>query len=417
MSIVCCLLQPTKDNGPRTTDYRPMKFFLILLIIALFLIEVLIIRKGVRSARRQRSYYNLLKNKPSYFQETSPYTPEEGWTASFDFRESGRVSRSGPAPREREEVKGSQQTQLIEELEELEEVEAEEVSQDEEIPSLEESMDESIEKTGVTSQVRPGENLQQESERSVQEERTETTSVAQQGTVRSERSDPEEHLKMGIDLIKEDKLEAGIREIQTAIQIQPDLADAHFNLGLARTMQNNYEDAIEAYQQAIRLDPKYGKAYFNLGTLFLKRGDLPKAVECLEYAVRFLSDPAKALWNLYEAYRVSAQFDKALSILLKLQASVESEDASLLNHLGICHAKLGHYSQAIESWEKAVALGAPSQLIYYNLGKAYESQGEVEKAISNYQHFITAASTSSERVALINEVKQRLENLRRPAES
>jgi Flp pilus assembly protein TadD len=108
---------------------------------------------------------------------------------------------------------------------------------------------------------------------------------------------------------------------------------------------------------------------------------------------------------------LSSQFDKALAVLLKLQG-MESEDATLLNHLGICYAKLGDYSHAIESWEKAVSLKAPSHLIYYNLGKAYEAQGEIEKALSNYRRFVAMASTDPERSQLVVEARQRLENIK-----
>ncbi|HWP47072.1 MAG TPA: tetratricopeptide repeat protein [Candidatus Limnocylindrales bacterium] len=379
-----------------------MKVILVFLIILLLLIEFLIIRKGLRSAKRQRTYYNLLRNQPGDFERTIS-SDKEDWIPSFNFTDQKKSSRRNSTLQE--EIQETQQTQVIDELGELEEV------SEEEVMDLEGSAAESQGDIELESELEPSIVSQEDQE------------PAQEGHA----STPEEHLKMGIELLRENNLEAGIQEIQTAIRLQPNLADAHFNLGLAYSLQNNPEAAMEAYQQAIRLDPKYGKAYFNLGTLFLKKGellapdspDLPdvlaKAVECLEYAVRYLPDSTKALWNLYEAYRLNAQFDKALAILLKLK-EIESEDASLMNHLGICYAKLGDYDHAIESWEKALALKAPSQLIYYNLGKAYETKGVVEKAMSNYRRFIALASTSPERRYLVSEAKQRLESLRGSAQ-
>jgi tetratricopeptide (TPR) repeat protein len=381
-----------------------MKVLLIFLIILLLLIEFLIIRKGLRSAKRQRTYYNLLRNQPGDFERTIS-SDKEDWMPSFNFTDQKKSSRRSSTLQE--EIQETHQTQGIDELGELEEV-----SEGEEVMDVQGNTAESQGDLELESELEPSIVSQEDQE------------PAQEGNATT----PGEHLKMGIELLKENKLEAGIQEIQTAIRLQPNLAEAHFNLGLAYSMQNNPEAAMEAYQQAIRLDPKYGKAYFNLGTLFLKKGellapdspDLPdvlaKAVECLEYAVRFLPDSTKALWNLYEAYRLNSQFDKALTILLKLK-EIESEDASLMNHLGICYAKLGDYDHAIESWEKALALKAPSQLIYYNLGKAYETKGMVEKAIGNYRRFIMLASTSPERIHLVNEAKQRVESLRGSARS
>ena len=221
----------------------------------------------------------------------------------------------------------------------------------------------------------------------------------------------EELLKNGIRCVRQGKLDEGIAALEQAVASAPEKAEAHFNLGIAYTLQEFQPSAIRSYQKAIELDPQYGKAFFNLGTLYLKQGNSKDAIEKLERAVKFLKDPMKALWNLYEAYRGSELFPKALSTLERL-ITLEPNDSSLQNHLGICYVKLGKYAEAIEAWQRSVSLGASSRLIFYNLGKTYELCDKADEAIEQYERFLQLNSDSSNWTELMNEVQERLENLR-----
>lgn len=221
---------------------------------------------------------------------------------------------------------------------------------------------------------------------------------------------PEEQFKEGLELVRQGKLDEGIKIIENAVQDVPGKADAHFNLGIAYTLKDNIPQAINAYKKAIDIDPQYGKAFYNLGTLYLKQGDIQEAIPRLEQAVKLLSDPMKALWNLYEAYRSSGLFTKALANLKRL-IDLEPDDASLYNHLGICYVKLGDYAKAIDAWKRSISLGASSQLIHYNLGKTYELYGEFANAEKHYTQFIELASKKPQWKDLLNEVEERLQNL------
>ncbi|PIE31698.1 hypothetical protein CSA56_17530 [candidate division KSB3 bacterium] len=223
---------------------------------------------------------------------------------------------------------------------------------------------------------------------------------------------PEELLKSGIRFVKQGKLDDGITTLEQAVAITPDKAEAHFNLGIAYTLKESTPQAISSYQRAIELDADYGKALFNLGTLYLKQGKLDLAIDNLDRAVKFLADPMKALWNLYEAYRCREHFSKALTTLQQL-IELEPNDASLHNHLGICYVKLGDYKKAIASWNRSISLGASSLLIFYNLGKTYELCGDELAAIDQYEKFLHLNTKKSEWKELVDEVKERLESLQK----
>jgi len=223
---------------------------------------------------------------------------------------------------------------------------------------------------------------------------------------------PEELIKAGVNLVRQGQLDDGIGMLEEAIETAPGRAEAHFNLGIAYTLKESTGYAIQAYQRAIQLDPQYGKAFFNLGTLHLKQGNMQDAITSLEHAVKLLPDPMKALWNLYEAYRSNDLFTKALFTLQQL-IELEPEDASLYNHAGICYVKLGEYAKAIKSWKQSITLGAASQLIHYNLGKTYELRGEFPEAVDQYKKFLAMTRDSSHWKELTAEVQERLANLQR----
>ena len=67
------------------------------------------------------------------------------------------------------------------------------------------------------------------------------------------------------------------------------------------------------------------------------------------------------------------------------QSDVDPEDADAYYNLGIAYDEQGNYTKAIESYEKAIELKPDYADAYINLGNAYNDQGNPELQISNYK--------------------------------
>jgi tetratricopeptide (TPR) repeat protein len=76
-------------------------------------------------------------------------------------------------------------------------------------------------------------------------------------------------------------------EIQRALQLDGQNAQAHLELGIARIntppqFGGDMEVGIKALEKALNIDPNLDMAYYHLGRAFLKKGDKGKAKEALQ---------------------------------------------------------------------------------------------------------------------------------------
>lgn len=424
--------------------------YLIILLILAFLAQTLIIRKGLKAAKkgigrgRQGKFSSLSDEthskkrvqqpeaqfEPSAFASASPHRPEttEKQPNIVEFpgnKESSQFTDIQREIREKEWSKAhpDQEQSMLDIIQEIrrgtsrtEIRRAGSTSSHQNQEAQEAAQPEQPEPENISDHEEPVQELADNEILEVSEEESPPDfddHLGQDEEIEEaeEVPSPEELVRNGVQLVRQEKLDEGIVLLEQAIELAPVKAEAYFNLGIAYTLKEFPQKAVAAYQKAVELEPEYGKALFNLGTLYLKQGNVTQAIEKLEHSVQFLQDPIKALWNLYEAYRSNEQFSDALATLHRL-ITLEPDDATLHNHLGICYAKQGDYPKAIHSWKHSISLGASSQLIYYNLGKTYELCGDMLHATEYYTRFLELGTDSSHLKELIPEVTERLEQLR-----
>ena len=93
-----------------------------------------------------------------------------------------------------------------------------------------------------------------------------------------------------------------------------------------------------------------------------------------EYALRLVEDK---------------QYDKAIPFLQQAQKDPRRKIAAM-NKVGLCFAEKGWLEDAIDVYTKAIDSyeikeDAVAKELRYNLGKAYEQQGDAEKALEVYR--------------------------------
>ena len=118
-----------------------------------------------------------------------------------------------------------------------------------------------------------------------------------------------------------------------APQSVPGALLAHYNLGLALRQQGHYEDAIREYQQALDAGEDRRLNLQAIAEVHILRRNLNAALGLYDALVQEFPDSPK-LWN----------------------------------ERGVCLHQLGHRSDAIASYEKAVGIDGAYQLGWNNLG-------------------------------------------------
>ncbi|CAN0262707.1 unnamed protein product, partial [Ectocarpus fasciculatus] len=91
-----------------------------------------------------------------------------------------------------------------------------------------------------------------------------------------------------------------------AVQANPYHAVAHFNLGLL-LHDEDIDTAIEHYQSAVEMDPAMADAWSNLGSAYHRENDLEDALGCYQEAIR--------LYETEEAYQGLPFTDDVLATL------------------------------------------------------------------------------------------------------
>jgi adenylate cyclase len=151
------------------------------------------------------------------------------------------------------------------------------------------------------------------------------------------------------------------------------------------------DTAIELYRKAIRLDPGFSRAYSALSVTLSRKAfsgmstnpqeTKAQALELARKAVELGPSSPQAFWALGFAHMHLREYDKAIEMLEKaVDISPSYSDGYGL--LALIKNNTGHPEEAIRLTRKGMELNPYYSWEYlYNLGRAYYSLGDYDKAI------------------------------------
>jgi ankyrin repeat protein/tetratricopeptide (TPR) repeat protein len=140
----------------------------------------------------------------------------------------------------------------------------------------------------------------------------------------------------GNQLVKQGKYQEALQKYEEAILVNSHFAIAWFNKGLMHKKLKQYDDALAAFQKTLEIDPTYSKAKDNQTDTL----QLQKAVLLKEEGNRLVvqGDHQKALQKYDEAIAADATF------------------ATAWFNKGLMHKKLKQYVEALEAFQKTLAI-------------------------------------------------------------
>jgi len=234
-------------------------------------------------------------------------------------------------------------------------------------------------------------------------------------------------------------------ELAQEIRSTLDVASANNNIGLVYRKDKNYEKSIEYFNKAlekdIELKSKWGQGYThrNLGMSYMRMGQLDQAEPHITQAIE-LSREIGNQTNLVKAMLESGHLavekndcDKAIAIFqetgtLAQKLNIPEVHWRALRGGGVCLAKAGKLTEAVELYKQAVAVVDRMRaaikveefqngfltdkqdvykeliLVLLNLGKVEESFNYAERAKS--RSFIDLLG--NQKISLKNDISQKL---------
>jgi tetratricopeptide (TPR) repeat protein len=102
-----------------------------------------------------------------------------------------------------------------------------------------------------------------------------------------------------------------LRELNTAIALDPSISEAYAYLGDVYTMDNNDAAALAQYNKTIANDPANTHALINRGLAYMRMNDFPRALRDADLAVKSMPNDARPYWFRARILRAANREEEA----------------------------------------------------------------------------------------------------------
>ncbi len=200
----------------------------------------------------------------------------------------------------------------------------------------------------------------------------------------------ESRANLGNVYLKIGQIDQAINEYHQALQINPKDPKTYSNLANAYLQQDRLKDAISLYTEALQLDPNFVDAHKNLAIAYCRQQRFGLAIAQLKQALTVKPQSASLYSQLGEVYCQMEAYDAAIS-QYRQALLLERNSAEANYGLAICYHKLGMYDDEIQAYQKVLAVRPDMLPALVNLGNAYFSKENYEAAIDLYKRAVQIA--------------------------
>lgn len=166
-----------------------------------------------------------------------------------------------------------------------------------------------------------------------------------------------------------------------------DLASArfYFDYGAAAEQAGLYDKASELFRKSIALDPANAADTYNyLAYMWAEHNThLEEAQEMIKHALEVDADNGAYVDTLGWIEFQQGKFEQALSDLLRAAQVIKRDDPVILEHIGDTYSKLNKVPQALEIWQKALALDPDNKKIAEKIDNAKTKMSKGEPTNAN----------------------------------
>jgi tetratricopeptide (TPR) repeat protein len=157
------------------------------------------------------------------------------------------------------------------------------------------------------------------------------------------------------------RIEQAQEHYQTAIKLNPNMAQAYYDYGVLLFGQGKRQEAEQAFRHALEINPYYADAHNNLGGLLEMQRRLDSALQEFEKAIAERPNYRLAHFHLGRVLVNQGKYDEAIQHFLKTLAPEDESTPTYLYALGATYARAGDRASALlyirKAREKAAARG------------------------------------------------------------
>ncbi|PSO46921.1 MAG: hypothetical protein BRC33_14055 [Cyanobacteria bacterium SW_9_44_58] len=167
-------------------------------------------------------------------------------------------------------------------------------------------------------------------------------------------------------------------------------ASSYLEQGNTHKEQGEFKEAIKDLNQAIEINPDFGKAYLNRGIAHYKQGNFNGAINDLQKAKEIFLQQEKGQTASYQYTEI---------ILTKLYYN-----------MGVESAKERNFEEAIKNYNQAIIMNSNYAAAYANRGIAYHHQKNSAKAIDDLK-MAANLYQKQDKITIYQQIQKTLEQL------
>lgn len=220
------------------------------------------------------------------------------------------------------------------------------------------------------------------------------------------------HLKRGMTYQQHGELEAALKDLRKAADIDPTATRPQELAGDVNMSLGRYERAAARYLTYIALDDGAARVYYKLGLARYREGKVGAAIEPLRHAVGL--DKSMAAAHLLLGLCLKEQGDaRAARVSLETASTLQPGLTAPREALAALYGAAGEKTRAIDQLEALVALDSSKPARLAALGRAYAEAGRHEAAVLALGRAVERFPDSAEAYAALGRVWLEAAELRR----
>jgi Flp pilus assembly protein TadD len=151
------------------------------------------------------------------------------------------------------------------------------------------------------------------------------------------------------------------------VEDNPHSARARLGLGSIYDRSGMPRMAITHYHVGLKLSPSDPRLYINVGTSYQRLGMLKEAERAYTTALQIVPDDMRIHSNLGFLYTELRQYDKARAALERAEQLSRGRDPAVYANLSRLYEETGELTQAVQAYQKAVALASTNEIFAMQL--------------------------------------------------
>lgn len=192
------------------------------------------------------------------------------------------------------------------------------------------------------------------------------------------KADPAEKVTyyIGRAWYEQDDLGKGIQYLELAAKEEPTNAEIPHTLANAYTNMQNFKLAIPQFQKAVALQPDNSRLVYEMALVYYGMNDNANALKyMLEAGEKGYRKDNEYTQNLATAYINAGKFAEGLAVMKEVLEK-RPTDLGLLDAIAETCYDAGKYDEAINYYNKILAIDEKKAEALYMMGMAYQKKGQ-----------------------------------------